>query len=190
MKNICEWRKSPIFPNNYEVSNEGQVKNIRTGKILKPATDKYGYFYYILCVNGKRRTVKAHRLVASAFISNPENKPTVNHKNGIRNDNRVENLEWATNKEQANDPLTYQHLCNAIRQRDNRAIGAKRDFGRIKTSVYKDGYLVGSYKSQKEAADSIGVSHSKISQCISGKIQSCKGYVFIKTGEVTAHEKP
>lgn len=180
MKNICEWRKSPVFPKNYEISNNGQVKNSLTGKILKPANDKYGYLYYVLCVNGERRTIKAHRLVAIAFIPNPENKPTVNHKNGIKSDNRVENLEWATHKEQANDPLTYRHLYAAILKRDNKAAGAKRNFGRIKTSVYKDGRLIGNFKSQKDAADYTGVSYGKVSQCVNGHKKECNGYVFTK----------
>lgn len=128
MKNICEWRKTFIFPDYYSVSENGAVRSERNGKILKPATDKYGYHYYVLCVEGKRHTIKAHRLVAMAFIPNPENKPTVNHKNGIRTDNRVVNLEWMTNKEQSNDPLTRQHLLADSITRDYKAMGGIEKF--------------------------------------------------------------
>lgn len=178
MKNICNWKNSPIFPKNYEVSDNGQVRNIITGKVLKPATDKYGYLYYVLCVDGNRRTVKAHRLVARAFIPNPEKKPTVNHKNAVRSDNRVCNLEWATHKEQTNDPTTYKHVCDALRKRDNRAFGELRNFGRIKTAVYKNGKFVRAFKSQKEAAEYTKVNYGKVSECVLGKKKSCKGFVF------------
>jgi hypothetical protein len=180
MNNICEWKKSVFFPNNYDVSDSGLVRNKKTNKILKPATDKYGYLYYVLCVNGERRTVKAHRLVALTFISNTENKPTVNHKNGVRTDNRVQNLEWATHKEQANDPLTYQHKCQVALKRDYRAMGMIRDFGRIKVDVYKGEKHIGRYNSLKAAAETLGISYSKASECLNKRRKNAGGYIFIR----------
>ena len=94
-----QWKPTYIFPFEYLVSNDGKVYSIRTKKLLSPSRDKYGYIYYVLCVEGKRKTVKAHRLVALSFIDNPENKNTVDHINGIRTDNRVENLEWVTSSD-------------------------------------------------------------------------------------------
>lgn len=174
----CRWMESTIFPKYYSVSDDGEVRSERTGKILKPATDKWGYHYYVLCVNGDRRTVKAHRLIAMSFIPNPENKPTINHKNGIRTDNRVENLEWATNKEQSNHPLTYSKLLARSKTMDYQKMGAIRDFGRKKTEVYKDGVLIGIFPSQQAAAEAVNVCTGKVSQCVSGQHKSCKGYVF------------
>ena len=72
----------------------------RRGKFLSPGTDRDGYKKVVLTRNGKRRNFTVHRLVALAYIPNPECKPTVNHINGVKDDNRVENLEWSTYKEQ------------------------------------------------------------------------------------------
>ena len=72
----------------------------RRGKFLSPGIDQYGYERVVLTRNGVRKSYQVHRIVAKAFIPNTENKPTVNHKNGIKADNRVENLEWATHREQ------------------------------------------------------------------------------------------
>lgn len=179
MRNTCEWRKTYIFPDYYSVSEKGDVRSERNGKILKPATDKHGYLYYVLCVAGERHTIKAHRLVATAFIPNPQNKPTVNHKNGCRTDNRVCNLEWMTNKEQSNDPLTYSHLLADSKKRDYQAMGMLRNFGRrlVKVRSVSDDYE-GEFSSQKAASDFTGVSQGQVSQCVSGQKQSCKGYVF------------
>lgn len=94
----------------YHVSNFGRVKSMDrvvkwgkrkidmplNGKILKPIITHYGYYTINLVTNGKTYTTKIHRLVAQAFIPNIENKATVNHKNGVKIDNHVSNLEWAT----------------------------------------------------------------------------------------------
>ena len=80
--------------NGYMVSNKGRVKNKRTNHILSPSNGR-GYLQVNLCGYG---TKKVHRLVAQAFILNHKNQPMVNHKNGIKDDNRVENLEWCSAK--------------------------------------------------------------------------------------------
>lgn len=85
----------------YSVSNMGNVKtknwrNTKKEAVLKPAKDKKGYLRVGLCINGNSKTFKVHRLVASAFISNPLNKPQVNHKDGNKSNNSIYNLEWVT----------------------------------------------------------------------------------------------
>lgn len=161
-------RKLDFLQGLYEVTDDGRLYSCRSGKYLSPDKDRYGYLYYVVSINNVRMTLKAHRLVAQAFIPNPQNKPTVNHKNGIRHDNRVENLEWATAKEQYADPLTFENNRQVKMRTDYHAMGSLRNFGRRKTAVYKDGILLGVYDSLKEAAAVYNKSYSKALECANG----------------------
>lgn len=127
MKQIFNWEKATVFdleevwrdfveyPERYQVSNLGRVRSksfLKMGrningefsfmtkpKILKPFKNEDGYKQVRLQRDGVKLTRRVHRVVAEAFIPNPERKETVNHINSIRDDNRVENLEWATHQE-------------------------------------------------------------------------------------------
>ena len=93
-----EWRDVVGFEGVYEVSSAGRLRNKKTQRFLS-SNGRGGYVVDILCSNGKSKTARRHRIVAEAFIPNPEHKPEVNHKNGNKEDNSVENLEWATHRE-------------------------------------------------------------------------------------------
>lgn len=88
--------KGDIFTTNKNKIRSNGRKDNRKGKLLKPATDKDGYLRITLTNNGKRKSYCVHRLVAKAFLDNYDNKLQVNHINGIKNDNRIENLEMVT----------------------------------------------------------------------------------------------
>lgn len=170
-----------LFDNHYGITEDGKLWSCRTNKFLKPGKDKDGYLYYVISINKKRKTVKAHRLVAETFIPNPDNKPTVNHLNGIRDDNRVENLEWATYSEQQLTPVTKSKQEVIHANTDYRAMGQKRNFGRRSVRAYKEGVLVGEYASLKLASESLGVSVSKISMVINGHRKKAGGMNFETT---------
>ena len=103
------WLPIEGYENLYEVSNLGRVRRLASvvtskagvtrkfsGKILKPVTHRDGYLRVNLCKNGKIKTFRVHRLVASAFIPNPKGLPAVNHKDECKTNNAVSNLEWCT----------------------------------------------------------------------------------------------
>jgi hypothetical protein len=117
------------FEGLYQVSNLGRLRSLgnsqkRKCKIRKPFNTIRGYPYIRLHKKNKRTGSTIHRLVANAFIPNPENKATVNHINGIKTDNRVENLEWNTYKE------NVQHSLRT---------GLRKAAYKIQTTIIKSG---------------------------------------------------
>lgn len=110
------WKEVPGFEKFYKVSNHGRVKSldrlvemrprnrgiywaIREGRILAAALDGYGYFKVVFSINKVKTTHTVHKLVATVFVPNPENKPEVNHKDGDKTNNNDWNLEWCTKQE-------------------------------------------------------------------------------------------
>lgn len=107
---MSNWRSIKDFP-NYEVSDQGDVRNVSTNCILNGTPDKGGYTKVELYVGGSRSTKKVHRLVAEAFVPNPNDLPEVDHINNIRDDNRVENLRWSTRQQQMFNKATTKGYC-------------------------------------------------------------------------------
>ena len=101
------WKDIEGYEGLYQVSNLGRVKSLakkagtsnRTEKIIKNNVTRYGYYLNTLCKDGVVSYKSTHRLVAQAFIPNPQSKPTVNHIDGNRKNNNVSNLEWCTQQE-------------------------------------------------------------------------------------------
>lgn len=113
------WKDIEGYEGKYQVSNLGRVKSLnykRTGKerVIRLNFNNGGYLLVDLWKNGKGKKYTIHRLVAQAFISNPCNKPCVDHINTIQTDNRVENLRWVSYKENSNNVLTKEHISISL----------------------------------------------------------------------------
>lgn len=153
-----EWRVSPLYGGVFEVSNRGEVR--REGKIKSPHRLKSGYLVINVNVNGKHTTGLVHRLVASAFVPNPHNKPEVNHIDGDKGNNCADNLEWVTPKEN----IAHARKTGLMRESDEHL--AKLNDGeqrankqRSKIVIRDDGER---YESITEAALKNNVSRSSI----------------------------
>lgn len=155
--------------NNYEVSNKGNVRRIlKNGyKLLKPFKDKDGYLKVCLCENNKRIYRFVHRLVGITFIENKHSKPTINHKDGNKLNNNIENLEWATIKEQNNHALS-----NGLRNMKND--GCSKEVEQYSL----DGKLIKTYLSANEAHRQTGFSQGHISEVCRGEKNTYKNYIW------------
>lgn len=164
------WKGIPGYESLYEISNTGKVKSLSIKKaygrycqirpeiILRPSIKKRGYHQVALNnVHGERKHFGIHQLVALVFIPNPENKPTVNHKNGDKSNNHYLNLEWATNKEQINhaDSTGLRNISGSRSKRSKLT----------ETQVLKIRELYGS-KPLKELAMDFNIYHGNIRKII------------------------
>lgn len=121
----CEWRDVVGYEGFYKVSSNGEIINLKLKHLVSRKEANNGYILITLNKNGVYQSIMAHRIVAMAFVPNPENKPKVNHLNGIRNDNRAENLDWKTHQE------TIQHSFKYLGRKSNligRMPGTKNKF--------------------------------------------------------------
>lgn len=122
---------------DYLISNEGIVYNISSNKICSPSINPKGYYYIGLNKNKEYKTYLLHQLIAQAFIPNPENKPTVDHINRIRTDNRIENLRWATQQEQGSNMSSNVKIKDEITGKEYPSINSfKRETERNKGWIY------------------------------------------------------
>ena len=153
-----KWLAIKGFEGLYAVSTLGNVKNVRSGRILSPQQARGGYLFVQLCRNGHCKTCKIHRLVASAFLENPNNFPQVNHKNGDTADNRVSNLEWCSQEYN----IWHEHR---VLGKSNRATR--------KVMCVETGEI---FASREEAGKRIGVSKQMIGFVCSGRRETAKGY--------------
>lgn len=151
------WKDCKGYEGNYQISNTGRLFNVRTQHYIKFSNHKNGYKVANLTAkNGKRKKEYQHRLVALAFIDNPNNYPEVNHINAIRDDNRVENLEWVSRQEN----IAKSSIFTPVLQYD------------------LDGNLIKGYPSIRDAARSVVASESNISACLGGNQKTCGGFIW------------
>lgn len=156
-KEIEEWRPIQGFEGLYEVSDWGRVKSLKFGKekMLKGGKDKDGYLLVQLCQDGKRVMKKVHRLVAEAFLPNPNNLPQVNHKDECKTNNNVLNLEFCDSKYNNN-----YSLSKCVDQIDA-----------------STGEVVRQWESTAECGRN-GFLSGMVSKCALGKYKQYKGFIW------------
>jgi hypothetical protein len=179
------WEYIPGLDNFYMANRLGKVKSIdrvipfmkkhtirRFGKILKTNIGRDGYEMVTINYNGSQKTLYIHRLVAKTFVDNPENKLQVNHKNGIKTDNRVINLEWVTHSENTKHSFDYLGRVAMTKQLQLKYRAVKVTATNLKTNKKTV------FTSKKEAIEKLKISGTHIYLVARGKIKPSKGYDF------------
>lgn len=163
------WKDIERYEGLYKISNLGRVKSLKRhsvnnantkDRILKPSLDRKGYQRVILSKNGIKSNNKIHRIVAEAFIANPENKPQVNHIDEDKTNNRVDNLEWMTNEENRNHGTAIKRMC----------------ITNSKPIICTKGDMREKYASQKEFCLKYNLSSGHVSEVVSGKRKTVGGW--------------
>ena len=183
-----EWRDIKGFEGLYQISSYGRVKSLertvwngkgyykKSEKIRKGYDNGDGYLYVNLCKEGKRKQYRINRLVAMAFIPNPNNLPEVNHKDGNKLNNRADNLEWATRSE--NQKHAYKIGLQKSSEKQKQAVSKWNKENRIKSvHQYKlNGELIKTYKSCHDCSIELNTTNATVSRhCYNGK--PLKGYI-------------
>ena len=166
---MAKWKTIPGYE-NYDVSDEGEVRNGKTGRILKSSYSNGGYKKVNLRSNNVVANAKIHRLVAENFIPNPDGLPQVNHIDGDKNNNRIENLEWCTRGENMRHAAEHHLLCRP----DSSGVPKRR------TKIVESGIT---FDSVSDCARFLNAAESNVSACLSGRRKTCRGYHVIYADE-------
>lgn len=166
------WKDIPGYEGLYKISNTGKIISVRTNKLRATSVNNSGYETVHLYKNTVDTSYTVHKLVALAFIPNPNNLPEINHINENKLDNRVENIEWCNRK--------YNQVYSGNIEKWTKA-GAHG--GKIKRSkkVYQftlDGKLIKEWFSAREAQAELGIARTGIGKCCLGKYNQCGGYLW------------
>lgn len=155
---------------DYMVSSDGKVWSLKYGKTkeLKPRSDKDGYLRVCLCTNGQIAQKLVHRLVAEAFITNPDNKPQVNHEDEDKTNNCVDNLEWCNAEYNTNYGTRNERITKGLVGNNN----ASKAVVCLETGVV--------YPSAHEASRQTCINRPNISACCNGKRKTAGGYHWAK----------
>ena len=167
------WKEIDGYEGLYEVSDQGRVKRLKYGKekILKPWKTHDGYLRVGLRKDCQRKMSLVHRLVADAFIPNPNNLDTINHKDEVKTNNTVGNLEWMSQKDNNNYGTRNKRVSEA---NINHPSFSKK----VQMFDKSTGELLATFPSINEAGRVTGINHSNISECCLGNRKSAGGYIW------------
>ena len=184
------WRPVPGYEGLYAISSIGRLRSLtRYKKVVKPLLTNAGYYQYQLWHKGVCRVASAHRLVAQAFIPNPENYPVVNHIDEDKLNNCVENLEWVTHADNCKYGTAIERRTQHFdysKRRINNANSIKACSKPI-AQFTKDGKFVRNWKSASECSRETGLSISGIRSVVRGERNSTHGFVFVEGRDDLSH---
>lgn len=164
------WKEIPGYP-LYLVSDAGEIYSIRKDRILKPSVSKFGYARVTLYRGDEKHKIMVHRLVASAFLDNPDFLEQVNHKNENKLDNRVENLEWCSCSYNINYGNRNETVSKKLKEHKMKTVA--RSVLQINPQTNE---VVRVWDCMRDAAREMGIPHSGIYACCSGKRKTRCGY--------------
>lgn len=177
------WKPISGFEGRYEVSSLGRVRSLmdnkgnRRIKIRKTRLTKRGYLYLNLWIKGKMHTKVVHKLVAEAFLDKPDNAQCINHINGVKTDNRVENLEWCTFSE---NTLHAIRIGLVVDQASHFKMKGKHGKDHPTSKPVKqytlDGEFIAEYESCVDAANELELKAGNIQRCARGERKTAHGY--------------
>lgn len=165
------WLDSLEFPEHYEVSNLGRVRN-KNRHVLAQEHHKTNCYRVRLCIGGVKYSRSVHRMVAEAFIPNPDGKPEVNHIDGNRLNNYLTNLEWVTKQENMDHAVTTGLISNPF--------GSEARNSKFVTKVFDlSGNLVAECYGNRELKD-LGFDWRNVHAVIKGKQKTHRGHKFLR----------
>lgn len=172
------WKDIPNFENLYQASNLGNIRSLYTNKILKYEISKNGYCQVMLCKDKKRKLLYVHRLIAITYLDNYSEDLQVNHKNGIKTDNRIENLEMVTCKE--NIQHSFKNKLQISKKGKEHPLYKKYGFlnkTSKKVNQYDlEGNYIKTWNSIMDIERELGINNSNISSCCNGNKNSAGGF--------------
>ena len=154
----------------YQVSNYGEVRNKKTGNVLRQSKSRKGYKRITLLVNGMHKSYLVHRLIAEAFIPNTNNLPQINHIDGNKENNCASNLEWVNNSQ--NQKHAYK---NGLRSKKK----GKENYNAIQVLQFDlNNQFIKEWDCIKEASKELNIIDCDISFCCKGKRKTAGGYIW------------
>lgn len=178
-----KWKQIEGYKPIYQISNMGRVRSLarktndngglfhRKERVLRQSVDKNGYhFVFLYDLNGRKKTITVHRLVALAFVRNHENKPEIDHIDGNKSNNTPNNLRWVTHRENCSNSIT--------REKRKQLTGEKATHRRKISAYTLDGVYVGTWPTITIAAEITGTCRHSISYAANGKYKFANNLIW------------